>query len=100
MLAPDFGLTAYQRQRRADAHRRVAAHSEATGMHGFGDATAPAPTEKGGGDLFVLAAIALLSYRLGKSAGARVKQAPSAGAIFAGYFGLRAMDKLFGGLIK
>lgn len=70
-------------------------------MH-LGDATAstvPVP-KKDGGDLFVLAAIALLSYRLGKAAGARVKQAPSAGAIFAGYFGLRAMDKLFGGLIK
>ena len=58
---------------------------------------APAPK---GGDLLVVLAVALISYRLGKAAGARVKHAPSAGAIFAGYFGLRAMDKLFGGFTR
>lgn len=60
----------------------------------------PAPSKSGGADLLVLAAAVVISYRLGKAAGARVKQAPSAGSIFFGYFGLRAMDKLFGGLIR
>ncbi len=100
MLAPDFGLTPYQRQKRAEAHQRTAGHSDESGMHGFGDATDVAPPVKPGGDLFMLAAAVLIAYRLGKAAGAKTKTAPSATAIFAGYFGLKAMDKVFGRLAR
>ncbi len=70
-------------------------------MH-IGDATdgaTPSPPSKGG-DLLMLAAAVIIAYRLGKAEGARVKQAPSATAIFAGYFGLKAMDKVFGRMTR
>lgn len=70
-------------------------------MH-LGDATdgAVPPPAKSGGDILVLAAAVIIAYRLGKAQGAKVKHAPSASAIFAGYFGLKAMDKIFGGLTR
>jgi hypothetical protein len=101
MLAPDFGLTPYQRQKRLEAHQGSAGHSDESRMHGFGDATTPATaTPSRGGDLLMLAAAVVIAYKLGKAEGAKVKQAPSAAAIFAGYFGLKAMDKVFGRMTR
>lgn len=63
------------------------------------DGLAPLPRGTGG-DLVLLAAVAVVAYRFGKSAGAKSHTATSAAAIIASYFGLRAMDKVFGELLR
>lgn len=65
-------------------------------------ADAPAtPRKLDAGDLMLLAGVAWLAYTFGRSRGARAKgPMPTLAGTFAGYVGLRTMDKVLGGLFR
>lgn len=61
----------------------------------------PQKPESSSGGGWLLLAVAIVAYRVGKARGARQKTpAPSLSSMVASYAGLRAMDSLFRGFLK
>lgn len=52
-------------------------------------------------DAFLLVAVGLIAYRVGRASGAKeTTPVPGIGSLLVSYFGLRAMDRIFGEMLK